>query len=124
MPEVGRDALVVVVGRHRVPGVPVVARGVVDQHLSRADALLECREGALQGIDVAQVARLEVHGRTELARQGCSLLGIEVHEAHARALPGEGADDVGTDARRAARDEDGSALKGGVVGEVHERVLR
>jgi hypothetical protein len=119
--EVDGHALVPEVRRHPVDRVPVVARGIVDQHREVAELRGHSRDGLLVVLDPAHVAsdeeRYGMARRTDPVdqRQRCRL--VDVDEAHPGALRREVLDDRGTDARTAARDEDGAAGEAGIGGE-------
>ena len=59
MPQFGGDALVEIIRRDAVPFGAVVAGGIVDQDICRSESALQRGEGALQRIDVTQVAGFE-----------------------------------------------------------------
>ena len=83
MAEVGRDPLVIVVGRHLLPTVPIVPGGVVHQHGRRAKYGLEGREGVLELVDVAKITGLKADFRAlaaQLVRERPATLGVEVNE--------------------------------------------
>ena len=75
-------------------------------------------EGALELVDVAQVARLEADLSTlppQLVGERPSALLVEVDEPGPRALGGEGADDLLADAGCAAGDEHHGRLQAGIA---------
>ena len=88
--KVGRDALVVIGGRHLSPAVPIVARRVVDENAGRTQRAFQPREGVAQRRHVAQVARLESHARRarQLLGERASALRVDVDEADVRTLVG------------------------------------
>jgi len=117
VPQVGRDALVVELGRDVFPPVTVVTRGVVDQHACRTVRLRERRGRAPERADVPEIARLEPDlpaTRLQFGREPIAVLDVEVEESDARALAGKGADDLHADAGRAARHEDAGVPKAGI----------
>ena len=86
--------------------MPVVAGGVVDQDGGRAERGLQAGEGALELVDVAQVAGLKADFGTlppQLLGERPTTLLVEVDEPDPRALGGEGADDLLADARMRRR---------------------
>src|SRR5687768_9055093 len=107
MPEIDRDALVPEGRRHVGNHVPVVARGVVDQHGDGAEPSGDLTDGGLIGGDVAHIAfdeqRGGIAGSRELLDQGLRGGFIDVDEAYPGTLLGEVLDDRGTDTGTAAR---------------------
>jgi hypothetical protein len=79
-------------------------------------------EGALQGVDLAQVAGLEADLGAlppHFVGERAAARGVDVDEADPRALGSEGAHDLGADPRRAAGDEHHGVLEARVDGEGH-----
>src|SRR5918999_2024433 len=86
--EVGGDALVVV-GRHLMSVMPVVAGRVVDQHRCRT----ERGEGALQSFDIAQGACLDADLGTlspQLFHERAAPLSVDLSLAGLRLPAGRG----------------------------------
>ncbi len=93
--------------------MPVVARGVVDEHVER-NRPVRVRHGRAQGRDVAQVATAEARAGRGCG-QGLPRRAVDVEEHHAGSLAGEGADHLGADARRAPGDQDAASFEGTIA---------
>ena len=115
MPQVHRHPLVPVVGRDGIKRVPVVAGGVVDQHLDRAVGRGRRRDGAAQLLDVAHVAsgeeRAAVTSRGDRLGELIAAPLVDVAERDLRTLRAKVLDDRGADAGAAAADEHRLALE-------------
>ena len=84
MAQVCGNSLVIIFGCYFLPGVPVVAGGIVDEDRRRANRGLEGGKSQLQGIDITQVARLEMdYGALSFQRAGerRAALHIDIDEA-------------------------------------------
>src|SRR4030095_17194246 len=57
VPQVRRDAFVVILWRDVLPPMAVVARGVIDEYTCRAVGRRERRDRASERVDVPQIAR-------------------------------------------------------------------
>src|SRR5262245_25473228 len=122
--QIDRHHLVPEFRRDRIPGVTIVARGVVDQRAPRAERRLDRGHRALERGHVAQVAgheqRLGVAGGGERVGERAALGLGDVEEGDARSLRGELRDQRGTDPRAAAGDQHDAAVETRVTcGTVH-----
>ena len=124
--QVHGDPLVVIFRRDVLPGMPVVARGVVDQHGSRTERRLQSSERPLQLIYVAQVAAFESDRGAftlQLLRKRRASRLVEIDKADLRALRGEGPHQLHADAARTAGDIDDLALQARIDREGFRHVL-
>src|SRR5690606_29526103 len=108
--EVGRDALVPVLGRDVLDRVAVVVGGVVDQHVDPAKRGDRRLGRDLERREVAQVAGDEARG-AEPGGQRFAGRFVDVEEGDFRALADEGLDQPRADPGRAAGDDDPLAGK-------------
>jgi hypothetical protein len=99
--------------------MPVVAGGIIDEDHCRTERRFESGEGALQSVDIAQVAGLEVDLGAlslQLLRERAAPLRVDVDETDPGALCHERTDDLRSYARCAAGDEDHGLLQARIEG--------
>ena len=124
--KIHRDSLVVEFRGDVLPGMAVVARGVVDQHRGRPERGFQGTERPLQILDVAEVAALEGDRRASVLKllgERRAALRVEVDEADPGTLRRKSAHHLHADAARTAADEDHLALEARIDCEGFRHVL-
>ena len=92
--EVGGDPIIIIIGCHLFPAMPVIARGVVDQDRGVAKFCLKAGKCSLQRIDIAQIAGFEMDLGSVCRQRFDKCLAthfVHVDKADPGALFGEGA---------------------------------
>ena len=117
--QVGVEAVVPVLGRHRLPRVAIVAGGVVHQHADAVEigdrrGAYALQRGDVDQIDVVEARPMPGPGPDAGLHDGAALFGLDVGEPDATPLPRELLDEGAADAVGAAGDEDAAVDEGRV----------
>jgi len=127
MPQIDVETVVPILGRQLIQRMPVIAPGIVHQHLDRAPLVRHTTQHGLQCRDVAHVAgfvhRLGTTVGQQFLSQRSAAFGLGATKCHFAALRRKGTHQLGANARRTTRDKHHAIAQRGVKRVTHGQTL-